>query len=442
MNKKKKYPKVLLVGRTNVGKSTLFNRLTDEKKSIVFQRDGVTRDYIQEDITWNDKTFTLVDTGGMAFRGHNNDIDNRVQEKVLIQLNEATLIIFVCDSKDGILDEDYNIAKALRKIEKPTLLLVNKVDNKQMEEANFPEFYSLGFDNTIAASGIHGTGIASLLDFITSTIQSCPEKIEITPSYKVAIIGRPNVGKSSLMNLLMRHERSIVSDVAGTTRESITENMYYCNDLIQLTDTAGVRRSRKVNDDLEQLMVKSSLYAIKNADIIIIMIDASEGKIADQELKLLFYAYEQRKMIITVFNKMDLVDEYKRITLDQSIDEYDFIFKKIPQLWTSCLTKKNVGKIFVEIEKIWQRHNQEFNPVHVDEVVRQDLEGKFLFKNTQELRVYRVKPIETSCGPTFILKTNRPEFFGPAQLGCVENILRKHYDLMGCPVTVKARARK
>ena len=432
------HPKVLIVGRTNVGKSTLFNRLAEERRSIVFDREGVTRDYIEEVVTWQDIPFTLIDTGGMSFVKGTDEITKRVQEKVMRLLKDASMLLFVVDGKNGMQLEDAKIADVVRRANKPTILLVNKADNLRAMDDNISEFYSLGFSNVIPISAVHGTGISLLLQNIVDTLPA-PGKVEtLNPVYNVALIGRPNVGKSSLMNLLLQHERSIVSDVAGTTREPITAMTYNLNDLIQFTDTAGVRRPRKVDDDLEGLMVKSSLIAVKNADIIVMMIDASEGKIADQELKLLFYAYEQKKMIVVVFNKTDLLTEYTKYTLEQSIDEYQFILKKVPQVWISCLTHKNVSKIFNEVQQVWKRCHQEFNPIEVDEVVKTEMLTKFLVHNTAPLRISAVVPIGTNI-PTFVLEVNHPEFFGQSEIGCVENILRKHYDLLGCPVRLFPR---
>lgn len=439
MNSKIQYPKVLIVGRTNVGKSTLFNRLTDDKRSIVFNREGVTRDYIEDLVSWQGKTFALIDTGGLSFdRKGRDDIDLRVQENVINQLSKADAILFVVDGKNGLTDYDQKIATYLRKVKKPTAVLVNKLDNDELEAENLPDFYRLGINPLFPISSIHGTGIATILHWVSQTVPVQTEVIIEKPSYKVAIIGRPNAGKSSLMNLLMSHERSIVSDIPGTTREAISENTYCCNDLIQLTDTAGIRRSRKIDDDLEELMVHSSLGALKDADIVILIIDASQGAIADQELKLLFYAYEQKKMILAVFNKSDLLDEYKRKTLEMDIERYKFMFNKIPYLFTSCLTKKNVSKIFDEIQKIWARSKQEFNALQVDEVLRKGLQGKYLFHNTFELKIYSIEPIQSQI-PTFIIRVNFPQWFEATELGCVENILRNHYDLKGCPVRIFAR---
>ena len=430
------YPTVLLVGRTNVGKSTLFNRLITKNKSIVFEQEGVTRDYLEEIVTWNDKTFKLIDTGGLSFKKSTAEIDKQVQEKVRALLHKADLLLFVCDLKNGLIQEDILIADTLRKTKKPLFLLLNKADNTKVTEDNLPDFYTLGFHEIIPTSAIHGTGIGTLLNKVVDTIPE-PTIGEIEkPHYNIVIVGKPNVGKSSLMNLLIHQERSIVSDIAGTTREAISENVYHCSDLIQVTDTAGVRRKSRVTDDLETLMVKSSLNAVREADIVLLMIDTSEGQIADQELKLLFHAYESKKPIIIILNKADLLEKdlYAKDRLQQNMAEYEFIFTKIPQLFVSCLTKKNVSKILNQVKKVIERCRQDFNATPLLEIVKGELERKPLYHKKTPLKVFSIKSIKQASIPTFLLLVNYPQWFGQTQLGCIENIIRRNYDLKGCPI--------
>lgn len=432
------FPKILLVGRTNVGKSTIFNRLVQEKKSIVFEREGVTRDYIQETITWNDKTFDLIDTGGLVFGRHVDDIQKKVQEKVMPLLEQASLILFVCDAKNGLVGEDTIIARALHKSKRPVIVLLNKADNQPKLEENTPDFYQLGFPEMLPTSAIHGIGIGTLLNRIVDHVGDPLEGELEKPQYKVVIVGKPNAGKSSLMNLLIKQERSIVSDIAGTTREAIESNIYHCSDLIQMVDTAGVRKKRNVTDELETLMVKSSMEAVRTADIVIMMIDASQGKISDQELKLLFYAYEQKKIMLILFNKSDLLDEYTRQTLEQSMEKYNFILKKVPQLWTSCLTMRNINKILNEIKTLWERCKQEFNSTEVNEIVQNELAHKPLYRAGNALRLFKIRVIKGAI-PTFVLHVNHPAWFGESELACIENIVRKHFDLRGCPIQFSVR---
>lgn len=431
MSKNTGYPKVMLVGRTNVGKSTLFNRLTNDVKSIVFDQDGVTRDHVHEIISWQDKTFDLVDTGGLPLKQQNDPILEQVRQRVLALLQEAQLLLFMVDAKNGINQEDRQIAKILHKTGVPVLLVLNKADSENFhEERN--DFYSLGFKEFFFISAIHGRGIGKLLgviaDHVTNTAVE-PEK----PSYKVVIVGKPNVGKSSLLNLLLKDERAIVSSIAGTTREPITETISIHQNALHLTDTAGIRRKRTVDEPLESMMVKTSLKAMKDADIVLLVIDASAGTIADQELKLLFYAAEHKKSIITIFNKTDLLDENKRKNLDSVLELYHYFFKRIPQLWISCLEQKNIGRIREEINGIWLRAHQSFNSTMVNELVKESLAHKPMYKSSIQLKIFKIRHVDSRI-PTFVLHVNHPKWFGPSQLGCIENILRDNYDLKGCPV--------
>lgn len=431
MSKSTGYPKVMLVGRTNVGKSTLFNRFANEMRSIVFDQEGVTRDYVHEVVSWQDKTFDLVDTGGLPLKKQADPILEQVRLQVLDLFQEAEILLFVVDAKNGLVQEDHLISKILHKTGKKVFLVLNKVDSDTMN-LDCTEFYKLGFTQQFPLSAIHGRGIANLLGAIADNVSS--EKIEPEkPSYKVVIVGKPNVGKSSLLNLLLKEERAIVSEVAGTTREPITEAISIHQNTIHLTDTAGIRRKKAVDEPLETLMVKSSLRAVKDADIVLLVIDGSAGTIFDQELKLLFYAAEQRKSLIVIFNKSDLVDEAKKLSIETTIAEYHFFFKKVPQLWISCLDEKNIGKIREEINTVWLRSHQSFNSTEINELMKIQLSTRPMFHSSVALRVFKIRNVQARI-PTFVLHVNYPLWFGPTQLGCIENILRANYDLKGCPV--------
>ena len=437
MNTTNNYPKVMLVGRTNVGKSTLFNRLADNEKSIVFDRIGVTRDYVQDVISWNNKTFNLIDTGGLPLKKEQDPILRELQESILILLNTADLLLFVVDAKSGLTQEDLLMAKVLRKTKKPVFLLINKADNKNALNENKYDFAKLGFKTIIDVSAIHGIGINDLLGMVADTIE-CKKAIPATPRYTIAILGKPNVGKSSLMNLLLKEERSIVSEVAGTTREAISERVFFHKDLVQFTDTAGIRRQKKVDDLLEVSMVKSSLQTIRTADIILLVTDTSAGNLSDQELKLLFYAYDQHKSIILVHNKTDILDEYHKSELQRDCKKYQFFLKKIPQIWISCKTQKNVGIVLREIKKVWARRNQKFDALEIHELITNALTAKPLYVQSQILLVKKVTVLNRSY-PAFELAVNIPGSFGPTQLGFIENFLRKKYDFIGCPILLLTR---
>ncbi len=437
----KKYPKVLLVGRTNVGKSTLFNRLATDIESIAHKEAGVTRDYVSEVISWADKQFELIDTGGVSYKKQANPLLEKVRKKTLELFKQATFLLFVCDGKEGLTPEDQEIARILHKTKKPVLLLLNKCDSKKTA-ANFADFYALGFKDILPISGIHGKGIGTLLEKITQNVPTAiTEEIVEKPAYKIVILGKPNVGKSSLLNLLLKKERAIVHELAGTTREQISELICFAQDIIQVTDTAGVRRKGRISEELETLMVKSTLDAVRKSDIILLVVDASEQQLSDQELKLLFYAFEQKKSLILIFNKTDLINEEERKSLEYHLEEYEFILKKIPQLWISCKTKKKTEKVFKEIEKAWIRRNQEFYSIELNEIIKETLEKKPMFHKTILLKIFKISQIKAFI-PTFTLRVNRPQWFGPTQLGFIENILRKKYDLKGCPVKFIVKTKK
>ena len=432
MNKTLSHPKIAIIGRTNVGKSTLFNRLTKEKKSIVFEREAVTRDYIHEVISWQKKSFDLIDTGGLPLKKETDPILKEVQQSVHDIIQQADLILFVCDAKNGLIEEDRTLAKILHKTKKPVFLLLNKADNKTAYEENAYEFNSLGFKDIYPISAIHGTGIEKLLNNISETVETkkdFPQK----PSYHITILGKPNVGKSSLMNLLIKEKRAIVSSTAGTTREAISEDVYFHKDLIQFIDTAGIRKKSKIEDPLEISMAKSSLLAIRNSDIVLLVIDSTKGQVSDQELKLLFYAFKEKKSIILVLNKTDILDTQHKEMLLYDLEKYNFFIKKLPVVWISCISKKNIGTILKEIQFAWKRRKQIFDKVKVENLIKEQLIKKPMYHKTLLLKVLRIQLIQGSI-PTFILRVNYPQWFGPTQLGFIENVLRRNYDLLGCPI--------
>lgn len=433
MSKKISFPKVVLVGRTNVGKSAIFNRLSSEKRSIVFGREGVTRDYLQEVITWNDKKFDLVDTGGFSFKNKRQDpFFEVVQEKVEALINASSLLLFVCDGKSGLVEEERRIARILHKTKKQVFLLINKIDNKEASDYNYAEFYSLGFDKIFLISAVHGVGIGDLLDDIVLTVDE-KEIVSEKFDYKVVLLGRPNVGKSSLMNLLTKSERSIVSSVPGTTRESISEKINFQTDLVEIVDTAGIRRRKSINDNLESLMVKNSFSSIRDTDVVILIVDASEGKLCRQELKLLFYAYERGKRVLIVFNKVDLLDEQSKELLKYDLKWHDFILKKIPQIWISCKDKTGIEKIGKAIQKIWEKGCRKFDGEKLEDVVKSSLSTRPIYKNNIHLRLLKIRQVDAKS-PVFVLHVNYPELFEENHIGFVENVLRENYDLRGCSI--------
>lgn len=433
------FPKVVIVGRTNVGKSTLFNRLSVDVKSITLDREGVTRDPLKDIVLWQGHSFELIDTGGISLRKTQDVLQEHTRKQALAQLESAAVILFMCDGKVGVLPEDREINGLLHKLGKPVFLVVNKQDTHIAQE-QLHEFDALGHKPLFAISAQHGMGIADVLEAIVIAITDAPILLEEEePQCRVVILGKPNVGKSSLLNLLLRQERSIVSDIPGTTREPISEKIHFYKEAIELTDTPGIRRKRGITDQLETMMVKTAMDALKNADIVLLVVDASEGQVSDQELKLMFYAFkEQYKAVILLFNKQDIVADYEKETMVSNIDEYDFIMKKIARLDISCKTGRNIGMILPLIEKVRQRYAQTIPDDELTFLFKDALVHKPLYKQGLMLRVGRANQVQASP-VTIVLRVNLPQYFGPTQFGFLEGIMRKKYDLLGVPIHFIAR---
>lgn len=433
------FPKVVIVGRTNVGKSTLFNRLSVDVKSITLDQEGVTRDPLKDVVLWQGHSFELIDTGGISLRKTQDIILEQTRKQALAQLESAVVILFMCDGKVGVLPEDREINTLLRKLGKPVFLVTNKVDSHVAKEL-LHEFDALGYEKHFPISAQHGTGIADLLEEIVIAIADEPiQLVQEEPQCRVVILGKPNVGKSSLLNLLLKQERSIVSNIPGTTREPISEKLQFYKEVIELTDTPGIRRKRVVTDQLETMMVKTAMGALKDADIVLLVVDAAEGKLADQELKLLFYAFQdQYKAVILLFNKQDIVQEYEHETMDSSIDEYDYVMKKVARLDISCKTGRNIGHVLPLIEKVRQKYSQTLPDDELTFLFKEALVHKPLYKQGLMLRVARANQVQTSP-ITIVLRVNLPQFFGPTQFGFLEQMMRKKYDLQGVPIHFIAR---
>ncbi len=427
-------PKVVIVGRMNVGKSTLFNRLSEKVKSITLDYEGVTRDFISDTVHWQDRTFQLIDTGGISLRKTADPVAEEARKRVIDLLDSADLILFVCDGTVGMLTEDREIAKLLHKVGKPVIVLVNKSDAKISQE-NMHEFERIGHRPVISISAAHGSGTEDLLEqmmtFLPSHyIEEEPERLEP----KVVILGKPNVGKSSLINLLLGQERALVADMPGTTREAITEKIRFYSEDIQVTDTPGIRRKRGVTEPLETLMVKSSFHALDKANMVLLMIDASEGHIADQELKLAFYAFEEKyRALIILFNKNDLADERQKELLVDDLDNYEHLMKKVEQLTISCKDGKNIGRVLPLIKKVWARHCQEFSSSELTMLIQEGIRRRPIFKSEQELFVLQAKQVKTAP-ITIALKVNLPQWVEKNHLVYFEQLMRKKYDLKGVPI--------
>lgn len=431
-------PRVVIVGRMNVGKSTLFNRLSVNAKSMTFDFEGVTRDVIKDIVSWRDRTFELVDTGGISLRKSQDEIQEKVRQRALDMMSKADLLLLVFDGTVGLTTEDREIVQACRKVNKKMITVINKSDNSATQEHEH-EFLGLGIKPIVPISALHGSAAGDLLDAICAALPASTGPVkEVDASCKIVILGKPNVGKSSLMNLLVQEERAIVSPVAGTTREAIAEKITFYHQDLLLTDTPGVRRKRSIDEKLETMMVKSSFRAVDEADVVLLLIDSSSDAIADQELKLAFYVFEHYKSLIILFNKDDLSDEGIKKDMDFSLSVYEYFLKKIPQLHISCKTGKNIGRVLSLAKKVYERSCQQFSDDDITMLFKEALRHRPLYHQQMVINVKRAKQIATNP-ITIVLISETPEWFGPTQLGFFDNVLRTKYDLQGVPIKFLTR---
>jgi len=433
-----KRPQVVIIGRKNVGKSTLFNRCSDEVKSITLNYEGVTRDFLSDIVCWRDVCFDLIDSGGLSFQKTEDSMQQQIDTMVMQLIDNADLILLMVDGAIGMLPEDRLIARLIQKKGKDSCLVINKSDDKRFYEHRY-EFDRLGIRTVYPISAQHGLGINDLLDAVVNIIKKGEyTDVIYQPKYRIVLLGKPNVGKSSLMNTLLKQERALVTDIPGTTREAITEKIMFNKQVIAMTDTPGIRRKRSVSDSLEEMMIKSSFRAIDVSDIVLLMIDGVAGRLSDQEKKLAFYTFEHYKALILLVNKEDLMDNEDRISLEEDFQQYHFFIRKIPILYISCLTGKNVGKILPVVEKIWEKCNQQFSEEELSYLFKEALTRKPLFHAGDRLYLYRAKQVKVTP-ITIIIYVNQPMWFGESQRAYLENILRDNFDLRGIPIRIIPR---
>lgn len=435
----KNIPSVVIVGRTNVGKSTLFNRLSADVKSITHDEAGVTRDFLHDIVTWQNVSFQLMDTGGISLQSSKDIILETVRQQALQLIDRADLVLLVCDGTVGIIPEDRDLSKMLHKLGKKVILVINKGDCK-ITESNMHEFTKLGHEHSMMISAQHGTGCDALLDEIIVLLPKHKKVVEEPIAFNIVLLGKPNVGKSSLINELLQQERMIVTDQPGTTREAVSERITFHKADIQITDTPGIRRKRGVTEPLEQLMTKSSFRAVENADVILLLVDVSQGEISDQELKLAFYVLEKHKALIMLFNKYDLLehDDYAAQRLESSLEKYPQLMKRAIRLNISCKTHKNIGRILPTVQEVWERYSQTLSSEEISKLLTDAITHKPLYHKTNPLIVYKAKQVATAP-ITVVMIVNQPQWFEDSQLGFFENVMRKKYDLRGVPVRILTR---
>lgn len=426
-------PTVCIVGRPNVGKSTLFNKLVGKKISIIEDTPGVTRDRIYGEVTYQNKKFDLIDTGGIDIS--KEQFNSEIKTQVEIGILESDKIIFVVDAKNGLTTGDKEVSELLKKSGKETIVAINKVDNKEAEENKY-DFYELGFDSYIEISSEHNRGIADLLEEVTKDFkENEKEKNETT---KICVIGRPNVGKSSLVNALLKEDRLIVSDIAGTTRDSVDIPFKYNKQDYILIDTAGMRKKGKIFEKIEKYSLLRSLRAIDRADICLLVINREEG-IIEHDKHIAGYALEKGKGIIIVVNKWDTVEEK-----DQDIKEFT---KKIrnefqfipyaPIVFLSALTKKRIHTLMPEVEKVSQNIVKEVKTSTLNNVIQEaySLNPAPTYKG-KRLKIYYVYQQGTKP-PKFVFNVNNKGLVHFSYERYIENKIRENFDFEGTPIEIE-----
>ncbi len=434
-------PIVAVVGRPNVGKSTLFNKISGARISIVEDIPGVTRDRIYSDVSWLDKHFTLIDTGGIEPMSK-DEILSKMREQAQIAIEMADVVVLMTNVKEGVTANDHEVAQMLLKARKEIVLAVNKVDSIGEPPMEFYEFYNLGLGDPVAISSTNGLGIGDLLDAVTAKF---PEDADTDPDddiIKVAVIGRPNAGKSSLINNLMGEERVIVSDIAGTTRDAIDTHYEKDGDKFLFIDTAGIRRKSKVNEAIEKFSVLRSYAAVDRSDVCIIMIDGTEG-IAEQDTKIAGYADSQGKACIFVINKWDIVKKN-----DKTMNEFKykvretFAFMSYASImFTSAKTGRNIPALIDEIKKVNEQHKRRITTGMLNDVINEAVNKQQPPSDKgKRLRIYYGTQASVAP-PTFVLFVNDKELFHFSYKRFIENQIRENFGFEGTPINIIIRER-
>ncbi len=430
---------VAIVGRPNVGKSTLFNRLIKRREAIVDSVSGVTRDRNYGKSEWNGKEFSVIDTGGYI-KGSDDIFEAEIRKQVELAIDEADVIMFVVDVEEGITPMDDEVAKLLRKITKPVIVVVNKVDNA-MREKDAYEFYNLGLGDYITISSTSGSGTGELLDELIRVFPDKPEPTqEETELPRFAVVGRPNAGKSSFINALIGEDRYIVTDIAGTTRDSIDTRYNRFGFEFNLVDTAGIRRKAKVKEDLEFYSVMRSVRAIEHADVCILMIDATRG-FEGQDQSIFWLAAKNRKGIIILVNKWDLVEKDTMSTRDYEVKIRKEIepFTDVTILFVSALTKQRLLKALEETVKVYENRKQRISTSKFNEHMLKLIEaypppalkGKYV-----KIKYCMQLPTPT---PQFVFFANLPQYVKEPYKRFLENKIRENWDFSGVPIDIYIR---
>ena len=440
--KKGKKPIVAVVGRPNVGKSTLFNVLAGERISIVKDTPGITRDRIYADVTWLDTSFTLIDTGGIE-PDSKDIILSQMREQAQIAIDTADVILFMTDVKQGLVDADAKVADMLRRSQKPVILVVNKVDNYDKYIADVYEFYNLGIGDPHPVSSINKLGMGDMLDEVVSYFDKSGEEEEEDDRIRVAIIGKPNVGKSSIINRLIGENRLIVSNIAGTTRDAVDTEVKYNGKEYVFIDTAGLRRKNKIKEELEKYMIIRAVSAVERADIAVLVIDAVEG-VTEQDAKIAGIAHERGKAVIVAVNKWDAIEKNNH-TMKKFTGRVREVLSFMPYaeiLYISAMTGQRFTKLYETIDIVNENHSMRIATGVLNEIMAEAValqqppsdKGK-------RLRLYYITQVSVKP-PTFVIFVDDKELMHFSYTRYIENQIREAFGFRGTPLKFFIRERK
>ena len=431
-------PLIALVGRPNVGKSTFFNKVAGRKISITEDRPGVTRDRLYADATWRDKHFTLVDTGGLELKSE-DVMWKEIAKQADVAIETADVILFFTDGRDGLHPSDYDVADILRRSKKPVILVVNKIDDYVPEKVY--EFYSLGLGEPFAVSAEHSQGIGDVLDEALKYFPDGTE--EPVPSLKIAVVGKPNAGKSSLVNKLLGSERSIVTPMAGTTRDAIDTLFYRGDKAYTIIDTAGIRKKKNVDDNVEYYSNMRAFDAVRRSDVCVLVVDSTEG-LTEQDVKIIGYVHEQGKPSLIVMNKWDLVekDTHTVNKFEAKLKEDLKFMDYYQSVYISAKTGQRVEKILAAAEEVYAHATfkvptGELNDL-IGDAVRLQEPPSYLGRR---MRVFFSTQVGV-CPPTFALFVNDERLLHFSYERYLENTIRRAYDFSGTPIRITVREKK
>ena len=433
---------VAIVGRPNVGKSTLFNRLTKTRHAIVSDVAGTTRDRQYGKCEWNGKEFSVVDTGGWVV--NSDDVfEGAIRDQVKIATEEADLVLFLVDVQTGVTDLDSDVAQILRRSKLPVILVSNKTDNNE-QQYYAADFYALGLGDPVCVSALSGFGTGDLLDMVLDKLpKESPDELEVNIP-RFAVVGRPNVGKSSIINAFIGQERNIVTDIAGTTRDSIYTRYDKFGFDFYLVDTAGIRRKNKVSEDLEFYSVMRSIRSIENSDVCILMIDATRG-IEAQDMNIFQLIQKNNKSLVVVVNKWDLVEDKSQVvikTFENAIRERMAPFTDFPIIFASALTKQRIFKVLETAKEVYLNRKMRIGTSKLNEVMLPIIEatpppsikGKYI-------KIKYCTQVPDTQIPTFIFYANLPQYVKEPYKRFIENQIREHWKLTGSPINVFVRSK-